>query len=147
MEEDVIEDSLNKDSEESTHLKLRVQQLELEVLRLQRVVKDEKNKSHELELTLGYFQQLYQKEKSDKAEAQTAFHRVLGSLSSSDQPSISVGRKSEEFVYHLSPKSQIVKNIHQKRIKKNPKQAASRSKERHVSIENHMTFRKAQNQS
>ena len=148
MEEDIVEDSMNKDADDAEILRTRVQQLECEVIKLHRVIKDEKNKNNELELTLNYFQQLYKKEKSDKTEAQTAFNRVLGSFCLSDQTSASNGRKSEEFSYHLSPKSQITKNINQKRSNtKNGKKAVSRSKERHTSIENHMTFRKVQNQS
>lgn len=80
MDDDIIEDSLNKDTDDNTILKARIKQLELEMIKLHRVIKKEKNKNKELEITLQYFQQLYKKEKSDKTEAQTAFNRVLGSL-------------------------------------------------------------------
>lgn len=142
----MIEDSLNKDSEDNTMLKARVQQLECQIVKLNKVIVDEKNKNKKLELTLNHFQNLYKKEKFDKNEAQTAFNRVLGSLCISEQPSSSVGRKSEEFSYHLSPKSLITSNLNQKRSKKSSK-AASRCKERHVSIENNTALRKSQNQS
>lgn len=98
MEEDIIEDSLNKDSEDN-RLQSRVQQLECEVLRLQRIIQDERSKNKELELTINYFQQLYHKEKNDKTEAQSAFHQVLGSMYVADQPSLVHNRKSEEVSF------------------------------------------------
>lgn len=137
---------MNKDSEDFTILKTKIRQLEYQVVKLNRTIADERSKNKELELTLNYFQKLYRKEKLDKNEAQTAFNRVLGSLCVSEQPCASVGRKSEEFSYHISPKLLISANINQKRCKKFSK-AVSRSKERHISIENHITSRKGQNQS
>jgi hypothetical protein len=62
LDEDVIEDSMNKDSEDS-RLQAKVQLLEKEVLRLKRIVRKEQDKNKELEVTLSYFQQLYRKEK------------------------------------------------------------------------------------
>lgn len=40
----MIEDSLNKDSEDNTMLKARVQQLECQIVKLNKVIVDEKNK-------------------------------------------------------------------------------------------------------
>lgn len=53
---------MNKDTEDSC-LQAKVQQLEKEVLRLKRIVREEKDKNKEMEFALSYFQQLYKKEK------------------------------------------------------------------------------------
>lgn len=79
MEEELIEDSMNKDSEDSS-LQSKVHQLENEVLKLKNIIKEERSKNKELEKSVHYFQQLYRKEKMDRNEAQTAFNKMIGSL-------------------------------------------------------------------
>jgi septal ring factor EnvC (AmiA/AmiB activator) len=96
MEEELIEDSMNKDSEDS-FLQSKIHQLENEVLRLKNIIKEERSKNKELEKSMHYFQKLYRKERIDRNEAQSAFNKMIGSLWVSDYSLVSGGRKSEEW--------------------------------------------------
>ena len=62
MEEEIIEDSMNMESEE-TNLHIKVQQLEQEVKRLKGIIKDERSKNKELEYALTYFHQIWKRNK------------------------------------------------------------------------------------
>jgi len=64
MEEDIIEDSMNKDSEDNT-MKNRVKQLEIEIQRLKNIVNEERNKNKKLELSLIHFNKLYKRDSKD----------------------------------------------------------------------------------
>lgn len=135
MDEDIIEDSMNKESDDS-NIKTRWHQLECEVLRLQSIIQDERSKNKELELTLNYFQQLYRKEKDDKDEAQSAFNKVIGSLWVSDQTRASNGRRSEEIAYTISPTFKLTNHLNERvTMGKSSKLAFTKLHDRQISLE------------
>lgn len=137
MDEDIIEDSMNKETDDSNNVKTRWYQLECEVLRLQSIIQDERSKNKELELTLNYFQQLYRKEKDDKDEAQSAFNKVIGSLWVSDQTRASNGRRSEEMTYTISPTFKLSNHLNDNiTLCKSSKLAYTKSHDRQISLEN-----------
>lgn len=65
MEEELIEDSMNMETEE-VNLQNKVQQLEHEVKRLKMIIRDERTKNKELELALSHYQKLDYQNKVSK---------------------------------------------------------------------------------
>ena len=128
MEEDIIEDSMNKDSEDST-IKNRVKQLEIEIQRLKNIISEERNKNRKLELSLTHFNKLYKRDSKDWGPF--VFNKTLKSSWFIDQTRFSGDLKSENLQQPISPIFQKSKFPVKEIRRKSNREINSRSRERY----------------